>query len=56
MLAVGSVLVDLDGTACAHDVAEHLLTAFGDPAWRELDLAWERGELDPRRVIGGRTA
>jgi 2,3-diketo-5-methylthio-1-phosphopentane phosphatase len=51
MLTVGSVLVDFDGTACAHDVAEHLLVEFGDPSWPELDAAWERGELDSRRVI-----
>jgi len=51
MLRVGSVLVDFDGTACSHDVAEHLLIEFGDPAWPEYDAAWERGELDSRRVI-----
>jgi 2,3-diketo-5-methylthio-1-phosphopentane phosphatase len=51
MLPVGSVLVDFDGTACAHDVAEHLLVEFGDPSWPEYDAAWERGELDSRRVI-----
>lgn len=45
MLPVRSVLVDFDGTACVHDVAEHLLEAFGDPAWREMDEAWERGEM-----------
>jgi hypothetical protein len=51
MLSIGSVLVDFDGTACLHDVAEHLLIEFGDPSWPELDAAWERGELDSRRVI-----
>jgi 2-hydroxy-3-keto-5-methylthiopentenyl-1-phosphate phosphatase len=45
------VLVDFDGTACAHDAAEHLLVEFGDPSWSELDAAWDRGELDSRRVI-----
>jgi HAD superfamily phosphoserine phosphatase-like hydrolase len=45
------VLVDFDGTACAHDAAEHLLVEFGDPSWPELDAAWDRGELDSRRVI-----
>jgi 2,3-diketo-5-methylthio-1-phosphopentane phosphatase len=51
MLPIGAVLVDFDGTACAHDVAEHLLIEFGDPSWPEYDAAWERGELDSRRVI-----
>lgn len=51
MLPVRSVLVDFDGTACLHDVAEHVLIEFGDPSWPEYDEAWQRGELDSRRVI-----
>jgi 2,3-diketo-5-methylthio-1-phosphopentane phosphatase len=51
MLPVGSVLVDFDGTACLHDVAEHLLMAFGDPSWEELDRAWLAGELDGREAL-----
>jgi 2-hydroxy-3-keto-5-methylthiopentenyl-1-phosphate phosphatase len=54
--SVGAMLVDFDGTACSHDAAEHLLVEFGDPSWRELDTAWERGELDSRRVISGQAA
>jgi 2,3-diketo-5-methylthio-1-phosphopentane phosphatase len=45
VLPLGSVLADFDGTACLHDVAEHLLIAFGDPSWPEYDAAWERGEM-----------
>lgn len=56
MLPIGSVLVDFDGTACTHDVAEHLLIEFGDPSWPEYDEAWERGELDSRRVITAQAA
>ncbi|MGH2635699.1 MAG: HAD-IB family phosphatase [Actinomycetota bacterium] len=56
MRRMGSVLVDFDGTACAHDVAEHLLTRFGDPSWPDYDAAWERGELDSRRVITAQAA
>jgi 2-hydroxy-3-keto-5-methylthiopentenyl-1-phosphate phosphatase len=51
VLPIGSVLVDFDGTACLHDVAEHLLIEFGEPSWPEYDAAWERGELDSRRVV-----
>ena len=50
------MLVDFDGTACLHDAAEHLLVEFGDPSWPELDAAWERGELDSRRVISAQAA
>ena len=51
MLPVGSVLVDFDGTACLHDVAEHLLVAFGDPSWPEYDDAVDRGEMGLREAI-----
>jgi 2-hydroxy-3-keto-5-methylthiopentenyl-1-phosphate phosphatase len=50
MRSIDAVLVDFDGTACLHDVAEHLLIQFGDPSWSDHDVAWERGE------IGGRDA
>lgn len=50
MRSIDAVLVDFDGTACLHDVAEHLLGEFADPSWSDLDVAWERGE------IGGRDA
>ena len=51
MLPIGSVLVDFDGTACLHDVVEHLLGEFGDPSWPEWDRAWERGEIGSHDVI-----
>ena len=39
-----SILVDFDGTACSHDVAEHVMERFGDPDWRDL-----RRDVDPWR-------
>ena len=51
MLPVGTILVDFDGTACSHDVAEHLLIEFGDPSWPEYDEAWSRGEIDARQAL-----
>ena len=45
VLPVRAVVVDFDGTACSHDVAEHLLDAFADPSWRRFDEAWDRGEM-----------
>jgi 2-hydroxy-3-keto-5-methylthiopentenyl-1-phosphate phosphatase len=50
-IPVGAVLVDFDGTACVHDVAEHLLLEFGDPSWPEWDAAWERGEIGARDCL-----
>jgi 2-hydroxy-3-keto-5-methylthiopentenyl-1-phosphate phosphatase len=51
MPAVGAILVDFDGKACRHDVAEHLLVRFGDPAWPEYDDAVDRGEIGLRTAI-----
>jgi 2-hydroxy-3-keto-5-methylthiopentenyl-1-phosphate phosphatase len=53
---VRSVLVDFDGTACTHDVAEHLMDRFGDPSWHEWDERWVRGEVDTRAAIRGQVA
>ena len=51
MVAVGSVLLDFDGTACPFDVSEALLEAFGEPGWRDLDDAVERGEIGIRECV-----
>jgi 2-hydroxy-3-keto-5-methylthiopentenyl-1-phosphate phosphatase len=56
VLPVGAILVDFDGTACLHDVAEHLLMRFGDPTWSELDAAWERGDAGNRETITAQAA
>lgn len=51
MIPVGSVLVDFDGTAAVHDVAQHLLIEFGDPSWLELEEAEARGEIGARECL-----
>jgi 2,3-diketo-5-methylthio-1-phosphopentane phosphatase len=51
VLQIGSILVDFDGTACLHDVAEHLLIEFGDPSWEDLDRQWDLGRLGAREVL-----
>lgn len=56
MLPVRSVLVDFDGTACVHDVAEHLMDRFGEPSWREWDERWIRREIDTRAAIRAQVA
>jgi 2-hydroxy-3-keto-5-methylthiopentenyl-1-phosphate phosphatase len=56
VLPYGSVLVDFDGTACLHDVAEHVLTEFGDGDWQAWDRAWERGEIGSHEVILAQSA
>jgi len=56
MLPIASILVDFDGTACLHDVAEHLLMRYGDPSWSEFDEAWARGEIGARPMIHAQAA
>jgi 2-hydroxy-3-keto-5-methylthiopentenyl-1-phosphate phosphatase len=56
MLPIGSILVDFDGTACLHDVAEHLLMRYGDPWWQSYDEAWARGEIGARDGIRAQAA
>jgi 2,3-diketo-5-methylthio-1-phosphopentane phosphatase len=50
MLAIGSILVDFDGTACTKDVSEVLLERFGDPAWSQYDDLVDRGEIGLREA------
>jgi 2-hydroxy-3-keto-5-methylthiopentenyl-1-phosphate phosphatase len=47
----GALVVDFDGTVCLHDVGVCLLEEFGARAWRELGLAYDRGELTMRQLI-----
>jgi len=56
MGSIGSVLIDFDGTACSHDVAEHLLEEFGDPSWPSYDEAWERGEIGAAEALVAQAA
>ncbi len=49
--SVASVLVDFDGTACAHDVALHLLQEFGRGDWESFDNAVDAGSIGLREAI-----
>ncbi|MET0799955.1 MAG: HAD-IB family phosphatase [Actinomycetota bacterium] len=53
---VGAVVVDFDGTACLHDVAEHLLDAFAREDWTSLDEAWQRGTIGAQDVVAAQSA
>jgi 2-hydroxy-3-keto-5-methylthiopentenyl-1-phosphate phosphatase len=53
---IAAVLVDFDGTACAHDAALHVLQRFGADGWAPYDDAAERGEIDLREAISGQAA
>lgn len=51
MLPVRAIVVDFDGTACTHDVSEHLLDAFGHPSWPIYDEKVDRGEMGLREAM-----
>lgn len=55
-LPVGAVLVDFDGTACLHDVAEHMLVEFGPASWADFDDAVDRGDIGLRQAINAQDA
>src|SRR4051812_17596784 len=46
-----TVLCDFDGTISLRDVTDSLLERFGRPGWRELEQAWERGEIGSRECM-----
>ena len=51
MFPVASVIVDFDGTACAHDAAIDLLDRFAPPDWREREAAAGAQGLPLRGLI-----
>lgn len=55
-MQVAAVIVDFDGTACSHDVAEHLLRRFAHDDWERLDDAWERGRMGSQEVVAAQSA
>lgn len=50
------VQCDFDGTISLEDVTDTLLERFGRPGWRELEAAWERGEIGSRECMKGQVA
>jgi 2-hydroxy-3-keto-5-methylthiopentenyl-1-phosphate phosphatase len=55
-MEIGAIVVDFDGTASTHDVAEHLLVRFASGDWETLDEGWERGELGSQDVVAAQSA
>src|SRR5262249_36337615 len=44
----GRVLVDFDGTVAPDDPTDRLLERFADPAWRDIEHAWQAGGISSR--------
>ena len=50
------VLVDFDGTIAPDDPTDRLLERFADPAWRQLEAAWQGGEISSRECMARQVA
>ena len=50
------VLVDFDGTIAPDDPTDRLLERFADPAWLEVEAAWQRGEVSSRECLSRQVA
>lgn len=45
------ILCDFDGTLCPVDTTDALLARHADPAWTEVEAAWERGAIDAAQCM-----
>jgi 2,3-diketo-5-methylthio-1-phosphopentane phosphatase len=50
------VLVDFDGTIAPDDPTDRLLERFADPAWREVEAAWQGGQISSRECMARQVA
>jgi len=45
------VFCDFDGTVTQIDVTDEILTRLADPAWRDVEQEWVRGEIGSRECL-----
>jgi 2,3-diketo-5-methylthio-1-phosphopentane phosphatase len=50
------VLLDFDGTVAPDDPTDRLLERFADPAWRDIEAAWQAGRISSRECMGSQAA
>ena len=50
------VLVDFDGSIAPDDPTDRLLERFADPEWREVEAAWQAGEISSRECMARQVA
>ncbi len=55
-MSAWTILCDFDGTISLADVTDALLERFGQPGWRALETAWQRGEIGSRACMAGQVA
>jgi len=50
------VLLDFDGTIAPDDPTDRLLERFAEPAWLEIEAAWQSGKISARHCMARHTA
>ncbi len=45
------ILVDFDGTVAPDDPTDRLFERFADPAWRDIEDAWQAGRMSSRECM-----
>ena len=50
------IICDFDGTIARPDTVDELLEALADPAWRQIEESWSRGEIDSRECMARQIA
>jgi 2-hydroxy-3-keto-5-methylthiopentenyl-1-phosphate phosphatase len=50
------LLVDFDGTIAPDDPTDRLLEQFADPAWLEIEAAWQAGRMSSRECMARHAA
>ena len=46
-----NIICDFDGTIAPTDVTDHLLERFADPAWLQIERAWQAQEISSRHCL-----
>jgi 2-hydroxy-3-keto-5-methylthiopentenyl-1-phosphate phosphatase len=50
-IPIRATVIDFDGTICPQDVSEEILQEFASPAWKDIDLEFQRGEIGSRECL-----
>jgi 2,3-diketo-5-methylthio-1-phosphopentane phosphatase len=50
------VLVDFDGTIAPDDPTDRLFERFAEPAWRDVEAAWQGGQISSRECMARQVA
>lgn len=46
-----TLFLDFDGTITSRDATDAILEAYADPAWRDVEEAWQAGQIGSRECL-----